>query len=752
MSKRLLKIILWSVLVIAAVLLVVFLNRSDGDDEPPVMQWYTDSQPVIEGLTIPWEMEYLAPGTILFTELGGTVSKLDLKTGEREVLQQFTTLAREIQAGLMGLAVHRAETDTTVFLAYNYYQSDSIWTRIEAWSLQHDTLDSPEIVVDGIPAFSISNGGRLDIIEGKLWLTTGEGSDSDAAQDDQDLKGKVLRFNLDGSIPKDNPGPGPVYAMGFRNPQGLVATPQGVYVSEHGTFSNDELNRIEPGGNYGWPLQSGTCDSCGGDGLNYALTSWTPTVAPSGMAYSGDHDLSFMQNSVLVACLKGQRVKVVQLSQDGIQITAEHDMAVNTLGRIRDVMVTPQGEIYVATSNADVYGRPGLAGDGIFALHPRDSMVEVQKRRLTPPAVISLDSTQIEVNVVASRLRLPWELVWVQGKIWFNERGGAIKRLDPGTGKIRVVHQITDVFESSDNSGMHGFTVHPDYPVKPYLYGHYTFELYKSRLVRYTVDTGSLKVVGEEVLIGDLEGNKSHNGSRLVFGPDEKLYFCIGDAYSRKAAQKQDRYNGKIHRLNEDGSIPRDNPIPGNSLYTLGHRNPQGLAWGSNGNLYSSEHGSSNDDEINIILPGRNYGFPNVQGICDGWSEERFCENYNVVEPIYSWTPTIGPTGIEYFDHPSIPEWRHSLLVATLKSGNGSEGQRLLVAHLSPEGDAVQSVDEYLTYSFGRLRDVMMAPDGRVFIATSNQESNQNALEIVQDHDDRIIELRAASDTGVAGK
>lgn len=725
-------------------------NRSIPEKGYIPNQFVTEMTPIAKGLFVPWQMQWKAPNSIIFTELTGAVKRIDVATGAIELLYQVDDLAREVQAGLMGLALH-PDFDKTpiIYIAYNFYEDEDIFTRVDALHYGEEELVFEKTIIKKIPAFAISIGGRLLITDDeKLLITVGEGSDSEMAQDPNALQGKVLRYNLDGSIPPDNPDPGSaVWASGFRNPQGLAIGPAGIYASEHGTFSNDELNLINKGGNYGWPLVSGVCTkepNCHDDGYIYPLTSWSPTVAPSGLTYYGSDKYPFLKNSLLVACLKRQIIKVAPLLTDGKEVGASLELSVGALGRFRDVLVSPDGRIFASTSNQDVYGMPREGGDGIYELVPRDSLIAEQEKYLSPPATISLDSTSLDVTVVADKLRLPWELIWIRDQIiWFNERGGAIKQLDLNSGEVRLIYQVEGVFESSDNSGMHGFTVHPDYPDKPYFYVHYTYELYKSRLQRFEVDPNTLQVKSSEILLPELEGNKSHNGSRLVFGPDKKLYFCIGDGYKRRAAQKLDRYNGKVHRLNDDGSIPEDNPYAGSHVWTLGHRNPQGLAWGSNGLLYSSEHGSSNDDEINVLEKGVNYGFPNVQGLCDERSEQRFCESHHVKEPIYSWTPTIGPSGIDYYGQDVIPEWKNSLLITTLKSGDGLDGQRLLQAKLDATGARVLEMNDFLTYSFGRLRDVLVAPDGRIFICTSNQESNQNAREIVQEVDDRIIEIRA---------
>ncbi len=720
-------------------------------DSPKIssdLQLRVAAVPVATGLNVPWQMQWLPTGRILFTELGGDVKQLHVSSGKVTTLYQVSDLAREVQAGLLGLAIDPDFPDNKLcYVAFNYYLNDEIFLRVDALRIGNETAELSHTVVDRIPSFAISIGGRLLIDSNrKLFITVGEGSDSEAAQNITSLRGKILRYNLDGSIPPDNPDPqSPVWCKGFRNPQGLAATPAGIYATEHGTFSNDELNLIGQGGNYGWPLVSGMCpeDSSCNDGYQYAIESWTPTVAPSGLCYYRDSHYPFLSNSLLIACLKGQRIRCVKLNGEG-DPTTTIDLAVHSIGRIRDVLATPDGRIYAASSNEDVYGISRGEGDGIFELIPEDSLIVIPKQVLTPPSMIPLDSSNLVVDVVAENLRLPWDLNWVNpDQIWFNERGGAIKQLDLTSGNIRTIHQVEDVFQSSDNSGMHGFAVHPDYPEKPFIYGHYTFELYKSRLVRYEVDPAQFRVIRSKILIDNIEANKSHNGSRIVFGPDKKIYFNLGDAYKRRAAQKLDRLNGKTLRINDDGSIPVDNPFHGSYIYSMGHRNPQGLAW-SHDKLYASEHGSNDDDEINLIEPGGNYGFPQVQGMCDERSERRFCDRNQIVEPLIAWTPTIAPSGIDYYGHSSIPEWRNSLLVTTLKSGPGSEGQRLLQAKLDNRGESILEVNEFLTFSFGRLRDVLVAPDGRVFICTSNQESNQNANEIVQVVDDRIIELRVS--------
>jgi len=231
----------------------------------------------------------------------------------------------------------------------------------------------------------------------------------------------------------------------------------------------------------------------------------------------------------------------------------------------------------------------------------------------------------------------------------------------------------------------------------------------------------------------------NHNGARIAFGPDNKIYLTTGDAVNTSLSQDPESLNGKVLRINPDGSIPDDNPDLKSFIWTLGHRNPQGLVFSPDGILYSSEHGPANDDELNIIEKGRNYGWPEVHGFCDGVSEEEFCITNNVMEPLIAWTPTLAVAGIDYYDHDAIPDWQHSILMTTLKA------DRLVVMKLSEGGLSVLNDEHYFVDWWGRLRDVCVSPDGRIFIASSNRDGRGD----VRVGDDRIVELRNLSVTGI---
>jgi glucose/arabinose dehydrogenase len=231
------------------------------------------------------------------------------------------------------------------------------------------------------------------------------------------------------------------------------------------------------------------------------------------------------------------------------------------------------------------------------------------------------------------------------------------------------------------------------------------------KIVRYEYD--GEKLVDEFVLLDNIQGNTTHDGCRLIILPDNTLLFSTGDAQNLPAAQNLSHLSGKFLRLNLDGSIPSDNPFPDNPVYSYGHRNAQGLYLAPNGIIYSSEHGPNTDDELNIIEPGRNYGWPNVRGYCDTQAEIEFCDENNVVEPIEAWTPTTAVSDIIYYDHPAIPEWKDKILLTTLKN------KRLYVMELSEDGTEVIGEEQLFTNWWGRLRDVCMDPEGAIYLATN---------------------------------
>ncbi|MCB0622442.1 MAG: PQQ-dependent sugar dehydrogenase [Saprospiraceae bacterium] len=743
------------------VLGVYFYMPLYAQEQPGLSEIRLDTIVRAGGLQVPWDLEWIGDERILFTEIGGRIALLDLRSGAVKEVYRVDDLAREGQAGLMGMALHPDfSKQPLVFIAYTYFgnSEDEVFVRLEALRFDEKAgkLRKAYLVADELPGEIINIGGRVFTSpDGKVFLTVGERAIGELAQDVGTVNGKILRYNLDGSIPEDNPFPGsPVWALGFRNPQGLAWVDGKIFGTEHGTFTNDELNLLSAGGNYGWPEIAGFCDStemaaCAEKGYRDPLLTWTPTVAPCGLAYYPHDRFPAWQNALLMATLKDNRLYALRLDETKSRVVASQGYLHKVAGRIRDVLVAPDGRVFICNSNDDYLGEKRPTGDQIIELVAGAGVAEAVEdttahRNNELVQTLQLDSTELEVRIIAQDQRLPWEMAWPgDGWLWFSERGGAIKKMQMETGEIKQIYQVEGVYESKDNSGMHGMALHPDFPAEPYIYVHYTLSLSESQLVRLTYDAQADTVVSSEVLLGNLVAKHTHNGSRIAFGPDKTMYFTLGDANRKRLPQQLDSYNGKILRMNPDGSVPADNPIPGSLIWSYGHRNPQGLVIASNGKIYSSEHGPTTDDEVNLIQKGRNYGWPKVEGFCDTRSESKFCEDYNVVEPLYAWSPTVGVCGMDYYDHDAIPEWKNSLLLGNLKGGNGDIGQRLCNLRLDAAGERVIDYREYFTYTFGRIRDVLVLPDGRVLLCTSNRETNSNAMEVVGPLDDLIIEIKA---------
>ena len=336
---------------------------------------------------------------------------------------------------------------------------------------------------------------------------------------------------------------------------------------------------------------------------------------------------------------------------------------------------------------------------------------------------IPAGSVIIKETVLVQGLNFPWEILWGPDNfIWMTERGGRISRVNPSTGPVIPLLTVSEVV-SNNEGGMLGMVLHPNFSATPQVFVAYDYNNgngYKEKIIRYTYNGTTL--TNPTIIIDNIAAASIHDGCRLLITPDMKLFITTGDASDQSNPQNVSKVNGKILRLNLDGSIPADNPIAGNPLWSFGHRNPQGLIFANN-ILYSSEHGPDTDDEINIIEKGRNYGWPTVRGYCNESGEQSFCSANNVKEPIKAWTPTAAVCGLDYYNNNLIPQWKNSLLLVALKNS------RLYQLKLDNSFTAITETNEYFTNNYGRMRDVCISPDGKVYICTSNG-GNDKIVEI----------------------
>ncbi len=351
---------------------------------------------------------------------------------------------------------------------------------------------------------------------------------------------------------------------------------------------------------------------------------------------------------------------------------------------------------------------------------------------LVVPSPVGADSILSET--VVGGFDTIWQLAWgPDNAIWVTERPGTISRVNPPTGAKLPIGQI-NVTESGEG-GLLGMAFHPDFSQQPYIYLMHTYSSggTRNRLVRMRYNGTTLGAA--EPLLENIPGAGNHNGARVAIGPDRLLYISTGDASNEPLAQDRNSLAGKILRLTLDGAPAPGNPFS-NATYSYGHRNPQGMVFDrASGMLYITEHGPADNDEVNRVEIGRNYGWPTVRGMCDGdagSSEIPFCQANNVVEPLVIWTPTIAPSGTDLYTSTRIAGWRGSLLFTTLG------GRALYRLTLSSDGRRVQSQERLFHGTFGRLRDVLVAPDGAVYLGTSNRDGRGSP----GSNDDRIIRLR----------
>lgn len=346
----------------------------------------------------------------------------------------------------------------------------------------------------------------------------------------------------------------------------------------------------------------------------------------------------------------------------------------------------------------------------------------------------------LQVEALASNLDTPWDLVWgPDGMIWFTERAGRVSRVDPSTGDVALIGEVPGVYERGE-AGLMGMAFHPDFPAEPWIYLAHSYQdggAIRNRLVRVRYREGSAGRSGSlgppEVLVDGIPGRGNHNGSRLAFGPDGNLYMTMGDAGNRSSAQDLGSLSGKILRVRTDGGPAMGNPFA-TRVWSYGHRNTQGLVFHpETGRLYISEHGPSDNDEVSLVERGDNHGWPAVHGRCDGDTpgEEEFCRQNQVVESLAQWTPTVGIAGADVYTGAAIPEWEGDLLVVALR------GERMFRLELSANGRSVVDQEVFFQGEFGRLRDVLVGPDGTLYLATSNRDGRGRPAA----DDDRILKV-----------
>ncbi len=320
------------------------------------------------------------------------------------------------------------------------------------------------------------------------------------------------------------------------------------------------------------------------------------------------------------------------------------------------------------------------------------------------------------VLILAENLDSPRSIAVSENRVFVTEKDGLIrviqdsKLLDEPLATLRTAN----VFDG----GLLGITLHPNFSDNHFLYVFFTYEengkLWNKIL---QIKESENKLVDAKTIFDKIPGSTFTNGGFLKFGPDKKLYVGTGTiSDSSHLPQEIDSLSGKILRLNDDGSIPKDNPFSDSPVFTLGHRNPQGMTWDKEGNMFLAELGPEKNDEINLLKPGKNYGWPEQQ--CSGYDQ---FEN-----SIMCYDPSIEPAGILHYSEDKI-DLEASFVMASLRATN--------LYQLDFE-EGLNSQKTILS-GIGRIRDVAQGPDGSLYVITSNTDGKG----FPDSNDDKLLRI-----------
>ncbi|MBK7376455.1 MAG: PQQ-dependent sugar dehydrogenase [Chitinophagaceae bacterium] len=348
-------------------LLIIFVYSGSSCNSAPGTNTSVDAPPdsvriIKGGLDHPWEIRWGKDDHIWMTERGGKISKLDPKTGATVFSASIAEVVSRGEGGLLGMVQHPDFLHNGLFyVVYNYKGRGDYSEKLVQMKYENGNIRPVKTILENIPAAHFHNGSRLLITgaDPKLFMTTGDATVQRNAQNTLSVSGKVLRFNLDGTIPADNPFPGsPVWSYGHRNQQGLVVVNGILYASEHGPAIEDEVNIIEKGRNYGWPNVNGYCDqpdeSAFCTSANVKEPIWSSggnTLAVCGLDHYNNNRIPAWKNCLLMVSLKDASLRALKLNADGKRVIGQQTYFKNRFGRLRDICVSTSGKVYLCTSN-----------------------------------------------------------------------------------------------------------------------------------------------------------------------------------------------------------------------------------------------------------------------------------------------------------------------------------------------------------------------------------------------------------------
>ncbi|MDQ3131626.1 MAG: PQQ-dependent sugar dehydrogenase [Acidobacteriota bacterium] len=355
-----------------------------------------------------------------------------------------------------------------------------------------------------------------------------------------------------------------------------------------------------------------------------------------------------------------------------------------------------------------------------------------------PVVSASKNLPKFRVETVAANLEVVWSIIFApNGRIFLTERPGRVRVIENGKLRDAPFFVVPDI-EPSGESGLMGMTLHPDFSANRFVYLAYAYQDkgdQRVRVARYR-ETGDT-LTDAKTIIENIPAARYHSGTRLKFGPDGKLYITTGDATKQSEAQKLDTLAGKTLRLNDDGTVPADNPFTNQKgarpeIWTFGHRNAQGMDFQpESGLMFQTEHGPSiidgvslfkrtGGDEVNIVERGKNYGWAKIS---------HKSKREGMETPIIEYSPAIAPASGMFYRGSAFPEFKNNFFFGALK------GQSIV--RLVLDGKRIVSQDKLLEKEYGRIRDVAEAPDGTIYFSTSNRDGRGDPAK----EDDRIFRI-----------